>query len=71
MTWTSVVLEILHDELAIKVSIKREILEGLTLVIDEALKGNWMEIKALQSLAGKASCVSSLVHVWRPFASML
>ena len=71
VTWTSARIQILHKELAVKVEVKAEILAELTEGIDDMFRGNAVAIDALRSLAGRATCVASLLHTWRPFVSML
>ena len=71
VTWTSAILTILTAEPGIKVEVKAEIISDLSESIADIYKANAVSIDVLRSLAGKATCVSSLVHVWRPFVSML
>ena len=71
ITWTSAKLEILYDELAVKVEVKAEILAELTEDIGKMFEVSAVYIEDLRSLAGRATCVSSLLHTWRPFVSML
>ena len=71
VVWTSGKLQILHDEQAIAVEIKDEILAELQENITHMIKSNIVSIDSLRELAGRANCVSSLLHTWRPFVAML
>ena len=71
LTWIAGRLTILHNEEAIRVEVKEEILLELSDDINSMLLDNVVKIDALRPLAGRAMCVASLVHVWRPFVAML
>ena len=72
IVWTSAVIELLESEPGVKISIKPEILNDIGIMTDDMLAGgNLVPIESLRILAGKATCVSSLLHVWRPFVGML
>ena len=71
ITWTSAVFELLEDEPGIKVTVKAEILAEVGNDIDEMFKHNTVTVDKLRELAGRATCIASLIHVWRPFVAML
>ena len=71
VTWISGRLQILHDQEAVAVEIKEEILAELKDNVVQMLKANHVKIEALRELAGRANCVASLLHTWRPFVAML
>ena len=71
ITWTSARLHYSEDDESIEVSVKEEIIVEVTDDVNNALAGNRMRIRDLRKLAGRASCIASLLHVWRPFVSML
>ena len=71
VVWTSGVLELLWGDEAIKITVKEEILLGLSSNIDDILKVSAVQVDNVRSLAGRATCVASLIYVWRPFVNML
>ena len=52
-------------------NVKAEILVEIQATVDEMIAVSTVTLKALRCLAGQANCVASLLHVWRPFVSML
>ena len=71
ITWTSAQLTLLRDQDAIKIEVKKEVLADVQEAVDGTLKFNAIELSDLRTLAGQATCISSLPHVWRPFVSMI
>ena len=71
VTWTAARFEFLQDEPGLKVTVKEEILADVAADISEINKKNYVTVEKLRELAGRATCISSLIHVWRPFVSML
>ena len=73
VTWTSARLELLQDDddPGIKVTIKEDILTEVAEDIKDMMAVNAVGVDKLRTLAGRATCISSLLHVWRPFVSML
>jgi hypothetical protein len=69
VTWIGATLRISSE--GVVASIKDSIIQDLTKQVEEALSGNVISRKALQSLAGRANHVASLLHVWRPFLQQL
>ena len=53
LTWTNGVLELLHDEQAVRVSINQEILDDIKLMLNDIAKNNLVATETLRSLAGK------------------
>ena len=71
ITWTSARLELLDDEPGLKVTVKEDILTEVSADIEDMMRFNSVLVDKLRTLAGRATCISSLIHVWRPFVSML
>ena len=70
-TWTSGRITILHDILAVEIEVNEDIIIEVSADVERMLKLNVIPITELRTLAGRVTCISSLVHVWRPFVAML
>ena len=59
------------DEAGIRVEVQADMIEELGEGIKNMMAVNALRMYDLRSVAGRATCVSSLVHVWRPCVAML
>ena len=71
VTWTSAISQVQHQEQAVVVEVKEDILTEIRATVDEMVAANTVTLKSLRCLAGQAACVASLLHVRRPSVSML
>ena len=71
LTWTSGTIEVDAACSKITASVKPEILADVQDDVNNMLRYNTARLKDLTTLAGRASCISALLHTWRPFVSML
>ena len=71
VTWTSAKLTVLHDLEAIKVEVKDDIITEVRDSVDKMRATSTIDVKELRTLAGQATCIASLLHVWRPFVAMI
>ena len=65
--WTSARITANDQDESVTTAIKEEILEELTADADRHLSSNHMKIDDVRTFAGRAMCVATLVHAWRPF----
>ena len=70
MTWTSAKLQQMTTEAGVRVEVEAETLEELAEDIKNMMAVNAVRLDDLRSLAGRATCVSSLVRVWRSIVAM-
>ena len=71
MTWTSAKLTVLEDQESIKVEVKDDIITEVKDTVERMRSTNTIPLKELRTLAGQATCIASLLHVWRPSVAMI
>ena len=69
VVWVGVELKLVDWSIVAAVTMEK--LEALLEIILEMLSANVISVKALRSLAGKATNVATLVPVWRPFLNQM
>ena len=65
VSWIGVDLRI--QPLAVEASIPEEKLKSLLAIIQGMASSNVLPVKELRSFAGKATNISTLLYMWRPF----
>ena len=71
LVWTTATIRVDNEAGAIEVEVKPEILHEVQEAVQLMMATTTVLIADLRTLAGRATCISTLLHVWRPFIAML
>ena len=71
MTWTSAKITALDEIEGIKVEVKDDNVTDVPDSVEEMRSPTAISSKDLRTLVGQATCIASLLHVWRPFVAMI